>query len=212
MRCFSLLHAVTAGALLLSSAVDARAETPAPAPAGGMAAGKIAAASPPSRAGTKPAARAHRKPKPKPTAPTLAPGTPVATFPAFRLLDDGTTRVAIEVSRKVAITEHKAQGRIAYSLAGVAVPGHNTQLPLPTGVFHTPVDRLEIVEHGDGADLVITLREAVEPTYRVVDTPRGIVLQVDFPRPAGSPEPPPADAPKRVGATKRLEQKAVTDD
>jgi hypothetical protein len=214
MRCFSLSHAVIAGALLFVAA-EARAEAPPPAaPVGAVATGKIPAASLPAapRAGVaaKPAPRGRRRPKPP--APTLAPGTPIATYPAFRLLDDGSTRVAVEVSRKVAVTEHKAQGRVVYRLAGVAIPGHNTHLPLPTGVFRTPVDRLEMVEQGDSADLVITLREAVQPTFRVLDTPRGIVLQVDFPRPAGAAASPPPEAAKRVGETKRLEQKATTDD
>jgi hypothetical protein len=207
MRCPSLSHALLASALLLSPAA-ARAEGAAPPPA---APSKSAAAAPRPKVAGKPAQRATRKAKR--SAATIAPDTPIATYPAFRLLEDGTTRISVEVSRKVTVTEHKAQGRAVYSLAGVAASGNNTLLPLPTGFFRTPVDRVELVEQNGGADLVIELREAVQPTYRVLDTPRGIVIQVDLPRPAGAAAPPSPDAAARTGETKRLEPSAApTDD
>ncbi len=210
MRCPSLSHAVLASALLLSPAA-ARAEGAAPpAPAATPPASKSPAAAPRPKAAGKPASRAPRKAKR--SAATIAPNTPIATYPAFRLLEDGSTRISVEVSRKVAVTEHKAQGRAVYSLAGVAASGNNTLLPLPTGFFRTPVDRVELVEQNGGADLVIELREAVEPTYRVLDTPRGIVIQVDLPRPAGAAATPSPDAAARASETKRLEPSAATTD
>ena len=209
MRFPSLSHAVLASALLLSPAA-ARAEGAVAAPAATPPTGKSPAAAPRPKAAGKPAARAPRKAKR--SAAAIAPDTPIATYPAFRLLEDGTTRISVEVSRKVAVTEHKAQGRAVYSLAGVAASGNNTLLPLPTGFFRTPVDRVELIEQNGGADLVIELREAVQPIYRVLDTPRGIVIQVDLPRPAGAAAPPP-DAAARSTETKRLEPSAApTDD
>ncbi len=208
MRCFSLLHAVMAGAALLFAA-EAQAEeaprAPTPAPVGSTM------FTPQSAAPAKAAPRARRKAKP--AAPAVAPGTPIATYPSFRLLDDGSSRVTVEITRKVAVTEHKARGRVVYSLAGAAVPGSNSRLALPTSVFHTPVDRVEVVAQGDGADLIIELREAVEPTFRVFDTPRGSsVLQVDFARPAGD-APAPGIAPaKRSTETRRIEQNVPADD
>jgi hypothetical protein len=200
-----------AGAVVLCAA-EARAEDPPPAAATATATGKIAAASPPAAAksAAKPAPRRRNRSKPPPR--TLAPNTPFASYPAFRLLDDGQSRVVVEVSRKVTITEHKAQGRVVYRLDDVALPGHNAHLALPTGFFRTPIDRVGLVEQGKGVDLVIELREAVQPTYRVLDTPRGIVIQVDFPRPSGAEAPPAPTAVKRTGETKRLEPKATTED
>lgn len=214
MRCFSLSSAVMAGALALFAA-EVRAEGLPPAPAGVAATGKIPAPSPATatKRAAKPAPR--RRNRSKPSARAIAPNTPLASYPAFRLLDDGRSRIAVEVSRKVTITEHKAQGRVVYSFADAALPGHNAHLALPTGFFRTPVDRVGLVEQGSGVDLVIELREAVQPTYRVLDTPRGIVIQVDFPRPsvgAGAEAQVAPTAEKRTGATKRLEQKAATED
>jgi hypothetical protein len=217
MRCLSFSHAVMASALLLFAA-EARAEGAAPAPAAkaaaGVAAGKRPAAAPSAAARPKVAGKSAKRgaQQTKRIQAALASNTPIATLPAFRLLDDGSTRITVEVSRKVAVTEHKAQGRVVYSLAGVAVPGNNTRLPLPTGFFRTPVGRVEMVEQGGGSDLVIELREAVAPTYRVLDTPRGIVIQVDFLRPAGSSAAPSAEVATRASGTKRIESKATTDD
>lgn len=204
MRFLSLPQALAAGALLVL-ATDARADDP-PRPA---AAGTIPAASPPRGAVARP--RAARRAKV--AAPILAPGTPIATYPSFRLLDDGSSRVTLEVTRKVAVTEHKAKGRVVYSFAGAAVTGNNTRLGLPTGFFHTPVERVEAVGQGGGVDLVIELREDVQPTYRLLDTPRGSsVIQVDFPRPAADAAAPAADAVSRPTETKHLQQKPATDD
>jgi hypothetical protein len=207
MRCSSFLHAVIVGALLLVP-LDARAEAPTPPPAGKAMPAKAPAAPPAAAARPRAASKAQRRAK-SPAA-ALSPDTPVASYPAFRLLDDGSTRVSVEVSRKVTITEHKAQGRVVYRLDGVAIPGHTTQLPLPTGFFRTPVDRVEMVEQSGGADLVIELREAVQPTYRVLDTPRGIVLQVDFPRPASVEAALPPDGARRTSETRRLEEPRAT--
>lgn len=210
MRCCSLLQALTAGVVLVFAA-DARAEDP-PLPAPPHAAtGTIPAATAPVGGPAKASPRPRRRVKA--TAPIVAPGTPIATYPSFRLLDDGTSRVTLEVTRKVAVTEHKAKGRVVYSFAGAAVPVSNTRLALPTGFFHTPVERIEAAAQGNGVDLVIELREDVQPTFRILDTPRGSsVLQVDFPRAAGDAAPPAAEASTRPSETKRLQQKAATDD
>lgn len=212
MRSSSVPHALTAVALLLVSTAEARADDP-PAPASkAVASGKIPAASPPvASAPTKASPRARRRTKP--TAMVIADGTPIATYPSFRLLDDGSSRVTVEISHKVAVTEHKAKGRVVYSLAGAAVPASNTRLGLPTGFFRTPVERVEVVGQAGAADLVIELREAVEPTYRVLDTPRGsVVLQVDFPRTVDASVTTTPDTTKRPVETKRIETKAASDD
>jgi hypothetical protein len=109
-------------------------------------------------------------------------GSPIASAPSFIRLDDGATRVELEVSSRVDVAENKARGRVVYRLRGAQVGERTNQLPLLTGFFSTPVDRMQLVQQGPDVDLVIDLREASDPTQRVVETPRGIVLQVDFPR------------------------------
>src|SRR5206468_12121349 len=87
----------------------------------------------------------------------VRPGAAVATFPGFKMLPDGSSRVFVEVSRKIDVTEHKAEGRITYRLKGAAVPIRTNRLPIDTSFFPTPVGRIQLVEEGDDADLVIEL-------------------------------------------------------
>src|SRR5207247_1207599 len=75
-----------------------------------------------------------------------------------------------------------------YRLKGASAPTRTNRLPLLTGFFATPVDRVELIEQGDGVDLAIDLREALDPHYEVIETPRGMVLQVDFPRGSSGPQ------------------------
>ena len=113
-------------------------------------------------------------------------GVPVATYPSFRMLEGGSSRVTLEVDRKVDVVEQKLSGRVLYKLRGTHTPGKVARLPLNTAFFASPVGRVELLGQADGATLSIDLREASEVQYRVIDTPRGIVLQVDFP-PATTP-------------------------
>lgn len=119
---------------------------------------------------------------------------PVASFPAFRVLPDGSTRIHVEVSAKVGVDERKAEGRLAYRLKGASVPVQTNLLPLETSFFRTPVARATLVEVGDeDIELVVELRQPSTATYKVVDTDAGMILQVDFPPPATqAPAPPPA--------------------
>jgi hypothetical protein len=134
-------------------------------------------------------------------------GLPLASAPSFLRLDDGVTRVELEVSARVDVAENKAQGRIVYRLRGAQVGERTNQLPLPTGFFSTPVDRMQLIQQGPDVDLVIDLREASEPVQRVVETPRGIVLQVDFPKSVGfdrrHDQPPAPDTTSRERARRR---------
>jgi hypothetical protein len=141
---------------------------------------------------------------------------PIASSPSFRMLPGGVTRIFLEVSRKVDVSENKAKGRVVYHLKGAQVPTRTSRLPLLTGFFITPVDRVELTEQGDGVDLAIDLHEALDPRFEVIETPRGMVLHVDFPR--GSESPPDASsgnaAPskKRGTATRTIETKGAPAD
>lgn len=109
----------------------------------------------------------------------------IATFPGFRMLEGNASRVFLEVSRKVVITEHKAEGRIAYRMQGVGVPTRTNRLALITTFFRSPVGRVQLVEGDDHLDLVIELRTPSQATHRLVESEGGVVLEVDFPAMAG---------------------------
>jgi hypothetical protein len=120
----------------------------------------------------------------RPVADPIPLGVPLAAAPGFLRKDDGTSRVWIEVSSKVDVLESRYRGRTVYRLRGATLLAGTSRLPLQTYYFNTPVDRIELVSMGPDLDLVLDLREDVAPAHRVVETPRGMVLQIDLPRSA----------------------------
>jgi colicin import membrane protein len=109
---------------------------------------------------------------------------PAATFPGFRALEGGATRVSVELSEKAQISEMRSEGRIAYRIQGAVVPNRTNRLPLDTSYFKTPVARVQLVASDEDVDLVIELRQPATPKFRVIEGEGGVVLQVDFPPPA----------------------------
>jgi hypothetical protein len=154
------------------------------------------------------AAKAGRAPHAgKHAAPALPPpGTPLASAPGFVRLEDGKSRIWVEVSSKVDVVESRTEGRVSYRLRGAAFVDPNDQLVLPTEFFTTPVKEVHLVPEGSDLDLILDMREDLAPTYRVIETPRGIVLQIDLPKSTIAPPvetaPPGAyDAPPRRAQT-----------
>ncbi|WP_044985917.1 hypothetical protein [Sorangium cellulosum] len=156
----------------------------APAPASAAAPQKAAAGSPRSQSAgaPQPARQRARKPKPKPKdAQADLTGRPVATFPGFRMLPTGGSRVFVQIhGGKVDVAESKAAGRLVYRMKGAGAIQTN-RFPLVTSFFATPVTQVQLVDQGNDLDMVIELRAQTDATYRVIETDQGMVLQVDFP-------------------------------
>jgi hypothetical protein len=125
------------------------------------------------------------------------PNAPTAMFPGFRMLPDGRSMVWVNVSRKVPVEVRRAAGRVTYLLGGAQVSIRNNTNALVTTYFDTPLSRARLVPGKQGTQLVLELREKVEPGYKVLKGPGGtMLLQVTLPPPSKSFRPPSA-APVR---------------
>jgi hypothetical protein len=136
------------------------------------------------------------------------PNAPLATYPGFRMLKAGKSAVWVYVSRKVKVDVRRAAGRVTYVMSGAQVGIWNNTNPLVTHYFRTPLSRAWLRPEKGGAELVLELRENVQPTHRVVDGPRGtMILQVELPRPsqpyAASPPGKPQNAKQRRASGSR---------
>ncbi len=121
------------------------------------------------------------------------PNAPIATFPGFRMLPGGRSMVWVSVSRKVPVDVHPAAGRVSYVLSGAQVSIRNNTNALVTTYFDTPLSRARLVPAKQGTEFRLELREKVQPSYKVVDGPRGtMVLEVTLPAPSKSFRPPSA--------------------
>jgi hypothetical protein len=133
------------------------------------------------------------------------PDAAVATFPGFRLLPDGKSRIYVELTKAVSVEERRAAGALVYVIHDARVPVRNNRNALITTHFPTPVGRARLLSAGPDVDLVIDLRQAASATHKVVAGENGGVrLEVDFaageyPPAAGLFEPPAAKARRREG-------------
>lgn len=123
-----------------------------------------------------PNARAHRRPAGN------ARDAALATFPGFRLLPDGRSRIYVELTKSVSVDERRAEGMIIYVIRGARVPVRNNRNALLTTHFATPVARARLLASGSDVELVIDLRKAVSATQKIVAAEAGAVrLEIDFP-------------------------------
>jgi hypothetical protein len=114
--------------------------------------------------------------------PAAPGGPPLITFPGFRMLDAGQSRVFVDVSGKPGVNETRTNTTITIHLSGVTVPEKVNRMVLPTGHFWSPVRMVRVVQAGDGADLVIDLRVRSDYTTKLKPSPFGTRLTIDFPR------------------------------
>jgi hypothetical protein len=133
------------------------------------------------------------------------PNAAVATFPGFRLLPDGKSRIYVELTKPVSVAERRAAGALVYLIHDARVPVRNNRNALITTHFPTPVGRARLLSAGPDVELVIDLRQAGSATYKVVAGENGGArLEVDFaageyPATPGLFEPPAAKARMREG-------------
>jgi hypothetical protein len=110
------------------------------------------------------------------------PGAPVATFPGFRMLPNGGSRIYVELTKNVNVDERKSGGAVVFTLRGAQVLSRNNRNALITTHFSTPVARARLVPAGMDLDLVIDLRKGVDATHQMVPADNGTVrLEIDFP-------------------------------
>lgn len=109
-------------------------------------------------------------------------GPPIVTYPGFRSLDAGQSRVFVDISKRVEVTETAEGNVLTLHLKGVTVPEKVNRLALPTAHFESPVLRALIVPSGDGADLVIELRTKTTHSTKLRASRFGVRLAVEFPK------------------------------
>jgi hypothetical protein len=131
----------------------------------------------------------------------------VATFPGFRLLPDGTSRIYVELTRQVAVDERRADGMLVYRIHDARVPVRNNRNALITTHFATPVGRARLLRSGADVELLIDLRKSVSATHKVVAGENGGArLEVDFPAGDYPPAPGLFEPPAAKGRSRDSEE------
>ncbi len=134
------------------------------------------------------------------------PDAALATFPGFRLLPDGRSRIYVEVTRQVTVAARQADRLLIYVLHDTRVPVRNNRNALITTHFATPVARARLLAAGSAVELLIDLRKNTSATYKIVPGENGGArLEIDFP--AGDYPPAPGlFEPAAKGRARNVEQ------
>jgi len=102
--------------------------------------------------------------------------------PGFGLTADGGSRLFVPLSSKVEVEERRSEGTITYVLKRASVRVRNNTHALVTEHFNTPVLRARLVPRGADVHLVVELRAATAPTWKLVDQGDGsAALEIAFP-------------------------------
>ena len=140
------------------------------------------------------------------------PDAAVATFPGFRLLPDGKSRIYVELTKAVSVDERRAAGMLVYVLHDARVPVRNNRNALITTHFSTPVGRARLLSTGPDVELLIDLRQAASATHKVVAGENGSArLEVDFPAGDYPPVPGLFEPPAAKGRTREGDVPAAND-
>jgi hypothetical protein len=140
-----------------------------------------------------------------------AEGTAI-TSTGFHVLEDGTSRLTVQLKGSVPVEAHVTGAKAEYVLVGASIPSRNNRNPLITKEFVSLVTSVRLVpeyadegtpapskkhkhkhkHHGKptGVRLVVDMREDAQPQHRLVTNTDGTaVLTIDFPKPKKAPAP-----------------------
>jgi hypothetical protein len=136
----------------------------------------------------------------------------VATFPGFRLLPDGRSRIYVELTKAVSVDERRAEGMLIYVIHDARVPVRNNRNALITTHFATPVGRARLLTSGPDVELIIDLRKAVSASQKIVAGDNGgSRLEVDFPAGDYPPMPGLFDPPAAKGRAREGDEPEPSD-
>ena len=136
----------------------------------------------------------------------------VATFPGFRLLPDGSSRIYVELTRQVAVDERSADGKLIFVIHNARVPARNNRNALITTHFATPVGRARLLSSGADVQLIIDLRKHANATQKIVAGENGgSRLEVDFPAGDYPPAPGLFEPQAAKGHARDVEEAEVSD-
>jgi hypothetical protein len=122
-----------------------------------------------------------------------------AILPGFETLDDGSTRLFVDLSAPISYETKSAKGSIIYVLKKTVVARRNNCNALVTEFFNTPARTARLVPHGHDLWFVVDLRDSVPPAVSVdAKAGGGATLSIRFPKGDYLPPQPAAEAPSRA--------------
>ncbi len=108
---------------------------------------------------------------------------PVVTYTGFRVHDDGSASLRVEVTESVPVTKKQEGTVVTYTLKGARITIRNNRNPLLAKHFASNVLSATLVPEKDAVSLVVKLRKEAALTHRMVEQAGGAAtLYVDVPK------------------------------
>ena len=111
-------------------------------------------------------------------------GRPVATFSGFKVNEDGSSSIRVDMTKSAQVTKAQKGTTVRYVLAGAKIRWSNNKNPLRTEHFSSNVLAAKLDSEKEGVALTITLRTPTETQHRVVTHAAGVSLYIDVPAPS----------------------------
>ena len=108
------------------------------------------------------------------------------TFSGYQSLPGDRGIVFVELTQPVAVEVSRKGQVIEYKLLGASVPLRNNKNPLLLRDFASSAMTAQLVPDKKSVRLVITLRDSVTPSHRMVARGKGAALEVELPPPKAS--------------------------
>jgi hypothetical protein len=132
-----------------------------------------------------------------------------AKGPEFAIVPDGSSRITVQLSRKVDVVAQGNRRRFTYDLPNVQVAVANDMNPLITTHFSTPLQNARLIPQKKGARLVVDLRESVTPAYSIRNgSGGGAILEVVLPKSLAKTSTPADPQPKKTRTKSRATGKS----
>jgi hypothetical protein len=142
------------------------------------------------------------------------PEGPVATLLGFEAIAGGGSRIYVELSESVTVTQHEAQGQVVFVLENVQIKTGNTENALELYYHDTPVLRAKLrrakpdkkdkkaKKGANDAELLLEMKTEARPTHKLVEGRKGTYrLEIDFAAGGNAP-----GADERPPAKKKLKR------
>jgi len=124
--------------------------------------------------------------------PAVAADAAEVTFLGYQSLPDGRGLIFVDLSRSVEVEVSRSGAQVEYKLVGARVPLRNNKNPLLLRDFASSALAAVLVsgaprkKQPSSTRLLVTLRDKVQPTYRVVSHGKGARLEIELPAPSRS--------------------------
>lgn len=122
-------------------------------------------------------------------AKTVKEEAPVVTFAGFRVHEDGSSTLRVDLTKRADVTLTREGKTLVYWIEGAKIRYRNNENPLDTKHFESNVVSAKLDRARKGVKFTVRLRTDTSAQHRIIEHSTGVSLQVDVPVALSSQKP-----------------------